>query len=76
MAKDAEKIVLGTVLTERSRKLLQSWLIAATPGLSCIRAGLPSAWTVGDKTGSGERGTRNDVAIVWPPDRAPWIVTC
>jgi beta-lactamase class A len=29
---------------------------------------------VGDKTGSGAYNTANDVAVVWPPDRAPWIV--
>jgi beta-lactamase class A len=74
MSKDAEKLVLGSVLTAASRKLLQSWLIAATPGLSCIRAGLPSTWTAGDKTGSGERGTRNDVAVIWRPNRAPLII--
>ncbi|MGC1552161.1 MAG: class A beta-lactamase, partial [Bradyrhizobium sp.] len=31
-------------------------------------------WRVGDKTGSGERGTANDVAVVWPTGGAPIIV--
>jgi beta-lactamase class A len=36
-----------------------------------IRAGLPSNWEAGDKTGSGDYGTTNDVALIWPPNRAP-----
>jgi beta-lactamase class A len=30
---------------------------------------------VGDKTGAGESGTTNDVGLIWPPDRAPVIVS-
>jgi beta-lactamase class A len=74
MSKDAQEIVLGSMLTVASRELLRSWLLASTTGTACIRAGVPSTWTVGDKTGSGERGTRNDVAIVWPPNRAPIVI--
>ena len=30
---------------------------------------------MGDKTGSGERGTRNDVAILhWPPGGSPILI--
>jgi beta-lactamase class A len=36
---------------------------------------LPKNWRVGDKTGTGRRGTNNDVAIVSPPDRQPLIVS-
>ncbi len=31
-------------------------------------------WPVGDKSGSASYGTRNDIAIVRPPGRAPWVV--
>ncbi|MFZ3194732.1 MAG: class A beta-lactamase, partial [Bacillus mycoides] len=27
-----------------------------------------------DKSGAGSYGTRNDIAIVWPPNRAPIII--
>lgn len=40
-----------------------------------LRAGFPSDWTVGDKTGTGLRNAVNDVAIVVPPGRAPILVT-
>ena len=39
-----------------------------------MRAGLPSDWRVGDKTASGNNSTANDIAIAWPPGRAPILV--
>nr|O69395.1 RecName: Full=Beta-lactamase Toho-2; Flags: Precursor [Escherichia coli]BAA28282.1 beta-lactamase [Escherichia coli] len=39
-----------------------------------IRAGLPTSWTVGDKTGSGDYGTTNDIAVIWPQGRAPLVL--
>ena len=35
-----------------------------------LRAGLPSDWQVGDKTGTWD-GTSNDIAIIRPPGRQP-----
>lgn len=29
---------------------------------------------MGDKTGSGDYGVANDVAVIWPKGRAPWIL--
>ncbi|WP_250114172.1 hypothetical protein [Escherichia coli] len=29
---------------------------------------------MGDKTGSGGYGTTNDIAVIWPKDRAPLIL--
>ena len=31
-------------------------------------------WLVGNKTGAGERGTTNDVGVLWPPEGKPIIV--
>jgi len=67
-------LVLGDVLSAPSQELLTRWLVANKTGDSRLRAGLPGGWRVGDKTGSGERGTANDVGIVWPPGRAPVLV--
>jgi beta-lactamase class A len=36
---------------------------------------VPKTWQVGDKTGSGSNGTSNDVAVVWPQNGAPLIVS-
>jgi beta-lactamase class A len=39
-----------------------------------LRAGLPADWRAGDKTGSGDFATANDVAVIWPPGRPPLVV--
>lgn len=74
MAANLKRLLLGDVLLPEGREQLAKWLIANKTGNSRLRAGLPQGWRVGDKTGAGEHGTTNDVAIVWPPERAPIIV--
>jgi beta-lactamase class A len=74
MATDMRALVLGTVLTPRSRAHLRTWLLGNQTGAASLRAHLPKSWHTGDKTGSGDHGTTNDVAIIWPPNRAPMIV--
>jgi len=67
-------LLLGPALRPGSRARLEGWLAACTTGRTRLRAGLPPGWAVGDKTGSGQRGTANDVAILRPPHRAPILV--
>ncbi|WP_326616435.1 class A beta-lactamase [Streptomyces decoyicus] len=71
---DLRGFVLGDALPEGRRQLLTSWLRGNTTGGPYIRAGVPSGWKVGDKTGNGGYGTRNDIAIVWPNSGAPIVV--
>jgi beta-lactamase class A len=66
---------LGDALSDASRRQLQNWLIADKVGDKRLRAGLPPSWRIGDKTGTGERGSTNAGAIMWPPGRAPLIAT-
>ena len=68
------KLVLGEVLTADKRALLTDWLHRNTTGTQRIQAGLPQGWTVADKTGTGDYGRANDIAIVWPPTGAPLVV--
>ncbi len=81
-ASDMRKILLGDALSAASRSRLSEWLAACRTGDDLIRAGLPKSWRAGDKTGMGgannalgDSSTRNDVAILWPPNRPPVIVT-
>jgi beta-lactamase class A len=74
MLSNLRTLVLGNVLSVGSRDQLTRWLLGNKTGDTRLRAGLPSAWRVGDKTGSGEKGTTNDVGIIWPPGRAPILV--
>lgn len=64
----------GHVLSEASRARLNGWLAANTTGETRLRAGLPKDWRVGDKTGTGDNGASNDIAIVRPPGREPLLV--
>jgi beta-lactamase class A len=64
-------VTLGDGLQAADRDRLTTWLVANTTGDAAIRAGVPAGWVVGDKTGTGAQGERNDVGIVLPPDRAP-----
>jgi beta-lactamase class A len=70
MLGDMERILLGDELKPQSRMQLEAWLVGNTTGGQRLRAGLPSDWQVGDKTGSGET-TSNDIAIIRPPGRKP-----
>lgn len=40
-----------------------------------IRAGLPKGWKCGDKTGTGERGSTNHAAVIWPPSGNPILIS-
>ncbi|HKT91797.1 MAG TPA: class A beta-lactamase [Paraburkholderia sp.] len=75
MVANLRELLLGERLSAASREQLIAWLVANKTGDARLRAGLPKDWRVGDKTGTGDRGTANDVAIVWPTGRAPILVT-
>ena len=74
MLGDIRQLLVGNTLSASSRQQLQEWLQANETGAAMIRAGIPTNWIVGDKTGRGANGATNDVAIVHPPDRAPILL--
>jgi beta-lactamase class A len=75
MLETVRKLTLGPALSDASRKLIVQWLQGNTTGDRRLRALLPPGWRVGDKTGSGARGSTNDVGLLWPPGgRAPLLV--
>ncbi|GAA3032075.1 beta-lactamase class A [Actinokineospora globicatena] len=74
MAADLRQFVVGNALSDEDRPLLVDWLRGNTTGEDVIRAGVPADWVVGDKTGSASYGGRHDIAVVWPPGRAPIVV--
>lgn len=74
MAITLQRLLIGPALSPASRRRLRGWMISSRTGASRLRAGLPAGWRVGDKTGSGLHATANDVAIVWPPRGAAWLI--
>ena len=75
MLANLHRLALADTLSAKSRDQLVQWLVGNKTGDTRLRAGLPAGWRVGDKTGAGENGTTNDVGVIWPPGRAPVIVS-
>lgn len=75
MERSLQQLALGDILAPQQRELLLAWLRNNKAGDARIRAGVPTKWIVGDKTGTGfYYGTTNDIGIIWPPKCAPIIV--
>lgn len=74
IATNLKAFTVGNALPADKRKILTEWMKGNATGDKLIRAGVPTDWVVGDKSGAGSYGTRNDIAIVWPPNRAPIII--
>ncbi len=73
MAATLDRLLLGDGLAPASRARLEAWMVGSRTGLKRLRAGLPADWAVGDRTGTGENGTANTVALLRPPGRAPLV---
>lgn len=75
----AQRQLIGSWLKADSNRLLIGWMEATETGTKRLRAGFPHGWRAGDKTGTGmAKGMAdkyNDIAIAWPPGKAPLIVT-
>jgi beta-lactamase class A len=74
LAADLRNVALGDVLAREQRALLTHWLITNLTGARLIRAGVPRGWKVADKSGQGGYGTRNDIAVIWPPRAKPIVL--
>jgi beta-lactamase class A len=74
MLADMRRILTGDVLSRSSRSQLEDWLRGNKTGAAMIRAGVPTDWIIGDKTGRGANGATNDIAIMHPPDRGPVLL--
>jgi beta-lactamase class A len=78
MASLVQRLTTGDVLEDGSRERLLQWMQNTDTGAHRLRAGLPAGWRSGNKTGTGRaEGTTNkcnDVAITFPPGRAPIVI--
>lgn len=74
LTEDLREYAVDDALEPTDRDILNTWLRGNTTGAELIRAGVPDGWVVGDKTGAAGYGTRNDIAVIWPPDRAPIVL--
>lgn len=73
IAQSLEKLLFGHGLKDASRELLREWLSGHQVADDLFRAALPPTWSIDDRTGAGEHGTRGIVAVMYPPNRAPIV---
>jgi beta-lactamase class A len=74
MAMLLKATTLGDALTLHSRARLIGWLRGSRTNASRLGAHVPVGWQLGSKTGSGPRGTTNDVGVYWTPSGAAIVV--
>ncbi|SIS48679.1 beta-lactamase class A [Insolitispirillum peregrinum] len=69
------RLLLDDALLETSRARLTNWMIEAKDAATRrLRVGLPAGWRIANKPGTWEGISTNDVAVIWPPSRAPIVV--
>ena len=73
MAELTHKLVLGRLLSSPNTSKLLRWMRACKTGADRLRAGVPRAWSVADKTGTTRMAT-NDVGILFVPTGPPIVV--
>ena len=61
-------------LSAESKTMLLGWMFTSPTGVDRIKAGVPDAWRVAHKTGTGGYGPTNDIGILYPPTGEPIIV--
>ncbi len=74
LATSLRAYTVGDVMSSDKQTILIEWLKGNTTGDKLIRAGVPKDWKVGDKTGAASYGTRNDIGIIWPPNKKPIVI--
>lgn len=74
MATLLNTLLRGDVLSPASRKRLTDVLLGTRTGEARIPAGLPSGWRAGHKTGTCG-SAYNDIAVLWPPQGPPYMLT-
>ncbi|MFI1168864.1 class A beta-lactamase [Streptomyces sp. NPDC020801] len=74
IAGSLERLTLDRALSGADREQLLSWLMGNTTSGERFRAGLPNGWIVGDKTGTGDYASANDIGVAWTTRRTPIVL--
>jgi beta-lactamase class A len=74
MAETISKISFGSVLSDASRSQFRNWMVSNTTGANRLRAGLPAAWKIGDKTGNNGKDGFGDLTITWTKGNSSIVV--
>ena len=74
MSASLDTLLFKDVLPAPQRDMLLHWMRTCRTGEARIRAGAPEGWQVGNRSGSGDYGITNDVALLQPPQGEPLIL--
>jgi len=75
MRETITKLIAGDALSVQSREHLLGWLVGNKTGDQRLRAGLPKNGTVGEKTGTTDRGGACDVGLFRPERHQPIFIS-
>jgi beta-lactamase class A len=73
-AGNLRKLILGKALSPASRERLTGWMLDCKTGDNRLRAGLPKAWRVADKTGNNAKDAFIDIAVTWSTRGEPMVI--
>ncbi|MDN3260155.1 class A beta-lactamase [Streptomyces sp. CSDS2] len=74
IAGSLERLTLGRALRKADRERFTGWLKGNTTSAERFRKGLPPAWVVADKTGTGDYATANDIGVAWTTRGTPVVL--
>lgn len=74
MTRSLREFTVGRALPPDKRTILNEMLRSGPLTADLVQAGVPADWQVGDRSGAADHGTRNDIAVVRPPGRAPIVL--
>jgi beta-lactamase class A len=74
MAGNLKRLVVGQMLLPPSRERLTSWMLGCQTGANRLRAGLPKAWSIADKTGNNGKDAAGDIAVAWIGPNQPVLI--
>ncbi|MEU1409251.1 class A beta-lactamase [Streptomyces sp. NPDC005728] len=69
-----EQLTLGRALGTDDREQLVTWLKGNTTSAERFGDGLPEGWILGDKTGTGDYATANDIGVAWTTRKTPLVL--
>ena len=75
IAKSVQDLIIGNALRPASQATLRAWLEDHRVADALFRSALPPDWSIDDRTGAGGYGSRSIVAVIYPPQREPIIVS-
>lgn len=74
IGRNLERLTLGRALDRADRERLVTWLKGNTTSAERFGKGLPQGWVLGDKTGTGDYASANDIGVAWTTRRTPVVL--